>query len=127
MPTVSTMAGVAKERFSFFLSLTIFNFWFAIVDNPRCFINLHKKRIETLTEAQTETLRVFLNRYFFVLKILILGLLIYLTWQTVDIALGRASNLRPFFWLFIGALLVLSGYLIWKSFRLTKTPTQMTA
>ena len=109
-----------------FLSLTLFNFWFALVNDPKRFINLPKKRKEALTKAQGETLRVALNRCLFVLKILILGLLTYLTWQMVEIALGSADSLGLFFWFFIGALLILAGYMVWKSLRLTKTPTQMT-
>jgi uncharacterized membrane protein len=110
----------------FFLSLTFFNFWFAIVDDPKRFINLPRKRKEAMTKEQAETLRIFLNRCLFILKIIMLGLFTYLTWQTIEIALGRASSLGSFFWLLIGALLVLTGYMVWKSFRLTKTPTQMT-
>ena len=110
-----------------FLSLTFFNFWFALVDDPKRFINLPKKKREAVTEAQAEILRVFTNRCLFILKILILSLFAYSTWQTVEIALGSASSLGAIFWLFIGALLALVGYMVWNSLRLTKTPTEMTS
>jgi uncharacterized membrane protein len=89
--------------------LTAFNVLLAIVDNPKRFINLPKRRKEALTRAQAETLRIFVNRCLYVLKILMLCLFTYLTWQTVEIALGKASTLGIPFWLFIGALLVFAG------------------
>lgn len=108
-----------------FLFLTLLNFWFAVADDPRRFINLpgRRKSLEALTKAQAETMRIFLNRSLFTLKILTLGLFAYLTWQTVEIALGRASSTGLWLWLFIGAILLLVGYMIWKSFRLVKTPS----
>ena len=85
-----------------FLFLTLFCFWFAIVDDPRRFINLPsgRKATEALTEVQAENLRVFVNRSLFILKILTLGLLTYLTWQMVEVALGKASDIGLFLWLF---------------------------
>jgi uncharacterized membrane protein len=103
--------------------LTAFNVLLAIVDNPKRFINLPKRRKEALTRAQAETLRIFVNRCLYVLKILMLCLFTYLTWQTVEIALGKASTLGIPFWLFIGALLVFAGYMVWKSLRLNKMPS----
>ena len=108
-----------------FLSVTCLNFWFAFVDDPKRFINLPKNRKDALTKAQLEKLRVFTNRCVFLLKIVVQGLFTYLTWHTVEIAMGRPDKLGPFFWLFIVAGLVLTGHMVWKSFRLVKTPTQM--
>jgi uncharacterized membrane protein len=106
-----------------FILLTAFNVLLAIVDNPKRFINLPKKRKEALTKAQAETLRIFTNRCLFILKILMLCLFTYLTWKTVEIALGKASSLGILFWFLIGVLLVLAGYMIWKSLRLSKMPS----
>jgi uncharacterized membrane protein len=110
-----------------FILLTAFNVLLAVVDNPRRFINLPKKRKEALTKAQTETLRIFINRCLFILKALILCLFTYLTWQTVQIALAKASSLGILFWFLIGALLVLAGYMVWKSLRLSKMPSESSA
>lgn len=103
-----------------FILITASSVILAIVDNPKRFINLPQKRKETLTKAQAETLRIFMNRCLFVLKTLMLGLFAYLTWQTVEIALGKADSLGLLFWLLIGALFVLAGYMVWKSFSLTR-------
>jgi uncharacterized membrane protein len=109
-----------------FSLLTALSVLLAIVDNPKRFINLPRKTKEALTKAQAETLRIFINRCLFIVKILMLCLFTYLTWQTVEIALGKASRLGILFWLFIGALLVLAGYMVWKSLRLSKMPSDLT-
>jgi hypothetical protein len=110
-----------------FILLTAFSVLLAIVDNPKRFINLPKKRKEALTEAQAETLRIFINRCLFVLKTLVLCLFTYLTWQTVEIALGKTSGLGILFWLLVGALLVLAAYMVWKSLHLSKMPSDLSA
>lgn len=111
LPIISTV---------FFLFLTFLNFWFAIADDPRKLINLPGKRKEAMTKEQIETLRVFVNRCLFALKILTLGLFTYMTRQTTEIALGRTNNMGPLLWLLTGGISVLVGYMIWKSFLLTK-------
>jgi uncharacterized membrane protein len=108
-----------------FILLTTISVLLAIVDNPKRFINLPKRRKEALTKAQTDTLRIFVNRCLFILKILLLCLFTCLTWQTVEIALGEADRLGIPFWLFIGAILVLAGYMTWKSLRLSKMPSNL--
>ena len=77
--------------------------------------------MEALTREQTENLRVFVNRSLFILEIISLGLFTYLAWQTVEVALGRASDIGLFIWLFVGAILVVVGYTVWKCYRLIKT------
>ncbi|MCD6599044.1 MAG: DUF1648 domain-containing protein [Dehalococcoidia bacterium] len=105
-----------------FVLLTSFNVWFASVNDPKCLINLPEKRKEALTEAQAELLRLFIGRCLFILKILILGLLTYLTWQTVELAMGNVSRLGSLFWLITSVLVIFVVYMVWKSFRLTKAP-----
>jgi len=105
-----------------FVLLTSFNVWFACTNDPRRLINLPEKRKEALTEAQTEMLRLFIGRCLFILKILILGLLTYLTWQTVEIAMDNASRLGSLFWLLTAALVIFVVYMVWKIFRLTRAP-----
>jgi uncharacterized membrane protein len=106
-----------------FILLTAFNVILAVADNPKRFINLPKKRKDALTETQAETLAIFINRCLFVLKTLILCLFTYLTWQTTQIALDKASNLGILFKLLIGIILALVGYMVWKSLRLNKMPS----
>jgi len=105
-----------------FVLLTSFNVWFACTNDPRRLINLPEKRKEALTETQAELLRLFIGRCLFILKILILGLLTYLTWQTVEIAMDNASRLGSPFWLLTAALVIFVAYMVWKSFRLTRAP-----
>ena len=106
-----------------FLLFTALNILFAAVKDPRRFINLPsgKKATEVLTETQGEAIRVFVNRYLFVLKLIMLGLFTYLAWQTVEIAFGRSSSMGFWLWLFVVAILAVSGYMIWKLIILTRT------
>jgi len=107
-----------------FLPMTFLNIWLAIVDDPKRLISLPKKRMEALTEAQAEGLRIFMNRSLFLLKVLILGLMGYCTWNIVEVALGRASGLGAGFFLLISAIIILSGFMVWKGFYLTRAPTE---
>ena len=108
-----------------FISLTLLNLLLAIVKDPRQLINLPNGRngADMLTEFQGEPARVFLNRCLFSLKVLTLGLFTYLIWRVVEIALGRAGSLGPWPWFFIGAILILIVYMVWRSFRLAKSLT----
>lgn len=107
-----------------FLGLTLINFLFAIVEDPRHFINLPRGRsaMDILTREQGEAVRVSINHSIFALKIVTLSLEAYLAWQMVEIGLGRSSSMGPWLWFFAGAILIICIYMVWKSIRLTRTP-----
>lgn len=91
----------------------------AIVKDPRKLINLPPKRKAALSNAQIEKLRIFLNRSLFALKILIQGLLAYALYITIEVALFRATSLRVPWFLFMVAILMLAGYMVWENFHIT--------
>ncbi|MFH1383233.1 MAG: DUF1648 domain-containing protein [Chloroflexota bacterium] len=105
-----------------YLGLTVLNILFAIVKDPRKLINLPEKRKAALNDVQVEALRIFLNRSLFALKVLLGGMLTYSLYVTMEVAMGRATSLGIPFTLFITAIIVLVGYMVWGSFRLTGTP-----
>jgi len=109
----------------FFLLFTFIYFLLAVVDDPRQFINLpvRKSTMEAMSEEQVEKLRVFVTRSLFVLKIISMGFFVYMTWQTVEVAQGRASDIGTAPWLFGGVITVICGYVVWKSYRIVKTST----
>ncbi|HEX9976961.1 MAG TPA: DUF1648 domain-containing protein [Dehalococcoidales bacterium] len=106
-----------------YLALTSFNIWLALVKNPRRYINLPKKRLENLTDAQAEKLLIFLNRCLFVMKTFILGLSVYLVYATIEVAHGRATGLGFPFYLILASIIVLVIFMVWQSLRRTAGPT----
>jgi len=105
-----------------YILLTTLNIWFAVAKDPRTLINLPAKRKAALSERQIETLRVTLNRYLFLLKILMQGLFAYILYITIEIAEERADRLGSLFFLFILGILAVAGLMVWKAFRITRTP-----
>ena len=107
-----------------YLLMTILNVLLAITKNPMSLINLPKQWKASLDAPQIEKLRVILNRYLFVLKMVIQGLLIYLLYISIQIALDRASSLGVPFFLLILAILTIAILMLWSSYRISKMPSQ---
>jgi uncharacterized membrane protein len=105
-----------------YLLLTAFNIWLALVKNPKRYINLPKKRLENLTDAQAEKLLIFLNRCLFVMKALFQGLSIYLVYATIEVAHGRAAGLGFPFYLILAAIIGVVIFMLWQSLRRTAVP-----
>ncbi|MCX5998621.1 MAG: DUF1648 domain-containing protein, partial [Chloroflexi bacterium] len=57
-----------------YLMFSGLNVLFALVRNPRSFINLPEKQKARLTDADAEGLRVFLCRTMFAMKVIIVGM-----------------------------------------------------
>ena len=109
----------------FYLMFTGINIWLAIANDPRQLINLPRARKATLTNAQVEQLRVFLNRALFLLKTLMQGLNTYSAYITIEVALGRASTLGAPWFLFLLGILAVAGHMVWQSFSLTRPRRQV--
>lgn len=106
----------------FYVVFTVIAVLMATTKDPRKLINLPAGMKRAMSSAQAENLRVMLNRSLFALKVLILGLLAYSVYITVEVALGRANGLGvPWFFLIAGILAV-AGYMVWQSFRIALAP-----
>lgn len=90
-----------------------------MVKDPKKLINLPAKRKAALSAAQTEKLRIFLNRRLFALKIVMQGLFTYSVYITVEIAVGRANSLGIPWFLIMAAILAIAANMVWGSFRLS--------
>jgi uncharacterized membrane protein len=106
-----------------YLLLTAFNIWLALVKNPKRYINLPKKRLENLTDAQAEKLLIFLNRCLFVMKLFLQGLALYLVYVTIEVAHGRVAGLGFPFYLILAAIIGVVIFMVWQSLRRTAVPT----
>lgn len=107
-----------------YILFTAINIAFAVVRDPRSMINLPAARKAALSDAQVETLRVTLNRYLFLMKLLTQGLTAYLLYATIEVAWERADGLGALSFLFIAGILAVAGLMLWKALRLTQTPKQ---
>jgi uncharacterized membrane protein len=107
-----------------YILLTSFNIWLGLTKNPRRYINLPKKRLENLTDAQAEKLLIFLNRCLFVMKLFLPGLALYLVYATIEVAHGRATGLGFPFYLILAAIIGLVIFMVWQSLRRTATPVR---
>ena len=101
-----------------YILLTALSIWFAVIRDPKSLINLPEKWKATLSETQVEKLRRVLNRYLFLLKIIIQGLTAYIIYITIEMAQERADSLGSPFSLFILAILAVVGLMVWKAFQI---------
>lgn len=82
-----------------------------------------KKWKDSLSDSQTEELRVVLNRYLFVRKVLIQGMMLYLLYVSIEIALERTNNIDgTVFPLITLAILVVVSLMVWKLVRIAGKP-----
>ncbi|MDP6142466.1 MAG: DUF1648 domain-containing protein [Dehalococcoidales bacterium] len=105
-----------------YIVLTTLNIILAVAKDLRKYINLPPKRKAVLSDAKVEELRIFLNRSLFTLKVVTQGLVAYLLFMSIEVAQGKASDLGQWWLMFLLAILMIIGYLLWKSYRLTAGP-----
>ena len=98
--------------------MSVFNAWFALVKDPKSLINLPGEMKARLTDTQAEEVRTFTSRSLFAMKTVIEGMMAYLVYMTIQVANGEVASLGAYFFLFLGAILVIAGLLIWKAFSL---------
>ncbi|MFC2073105.1 DUF1648 domain-containing protein [Chloroflexota bacterium] len=103
-----------------YLLFTSINIWFAVTKDPKSLINLPTKWKASLSDLQTEKLRVVLNRCLFIMKVLVQSLSTYLLYISIEIALGRASNLGTLFALLILAIFTITGLMVWRSLQIVR-------
>ncbi len=105
-----------------YIVLTALNIILAVAKDPRKYINLPQKRKAMLSDANVEELRIFLNRSLFALKVVTQGLVAYLLFMSIEVAQGKAGDLGQWWLMFLLAILMTIGYMLWKSYRLTAGP-----
>ena len=105
-----------------YIVLTTLNIIVAVAKDLRKYINLPSKRKAALSDVIVEELRIFLNRSLFALKVVTQGLVAYLLFMSIEVAQGKASDLGQWWLMFLLAILMIIGYLLWKSYRLTAGP-----
>ena len=107
-----------------YIVLTTLNIILAVAKDFRKYINLplKRKRKAVLSDAKVEELRIFLNRSLFALKVVTQGLVAYLLFMSIEVAQGKVGDLGQWWLMFLLVILMIIGYLLWKSYRLTAGP-----
>ena len=106
-----------------YLLFTAINIWFVVTKNPKSLINLPPKWKDSLNDSQAEELRVILNRYLFVLKVLIQSLILYLLYASIEVALEKTSNIDGIVFTFILlAIFVVISLMLWRTLKIVRTP-----
>lgn len=105
-----------------YVIFTVLNIWFAVAKDPRALINLPSRWKAALDDTKLEKLRVTLNRYLFLLKIVMQGLFTYILHIMIEIAWERADSLGALFFLFTLAILAVAGLMVWKAFQIARPP-----
>ncbi len=96
-----------------YLLLSGINLAFAVVKDPKSLINLPDKQKAALSASSAERLREVMLRCLLILKTIMLGLVGFLLYSTVEAALGKSNSL-PGNWifLFVAALLAVVFYML---------------
>ena len=105
-----------------YIVLTTLNIIVAVAKDLRKYINLPSKRKAALSDVIVEELRIFLNRSLFALKVVTQGLVAYLLFMSIEVAQGKVGDLGQWWLMFLLVILMIIGYLLWKSYRLTAGP-----
>jgi uncharacterized membrane protein len=105
-----------------YIVLTTLNIILAVAKDLRKYINLPSKRKAALSDVIVEELRIFLNRSLFALKVITQGLVAYLLFMSIEVAQGKVGDLGQWWLMFLLVILMIIGYLLWKSYRLTAGP-----
>ncbi|MFC2015074.1 DUF1648 domain-containing protein [Chloroflexota bacterium] len=94
----------------------------AVINDPKRLINMPRQWKDRLTAEDIESLRPMLIRFLYILKIVIMGMMAYLLYSSVEIAMGRAASVDSLpLYLFTLGIIGITGLLMWKLFRLVFT------
>jgi uncharacterized membrane protein len=90
----------------------------AVVKDPKRLINLPARIKESLTAAQADDLRVVLVRCLLALKIVIMGMMTYLLFGNIEVALGHSASLGHWPFVFVALMLLVVGYMLYRTFKI---------
>jgi uncharacterized membrane protein len=89
-----------------------------VIRNPKSLINLPESMKAQITPPQAEVLRVFMVRCLWGLKVITLGLITYLIYSNIEVALGHMNNIGSWPMLFTLGIILVVGFMLFRTFRL---------
>ncbi len=89
-----------------------------LVHDPKTMINLPESMKEKIPASEAESLRSFIVRSLFALKLITMGLVAYLTYANLQVAFQHADSIGYWPFLFVFALLATVGCLLVRVFQL---------
>jgi len=102
------------------LGMTALTLWIAGTEDPKKLINLPRKQLEQLTPEQMEKIRMATVQGLFVSKALIVAMSAYLSYMSIQVALGIAKGLGWGIWFLTAALIIYSLYMTVRLLKLSK-------
>lgn len=111
---------IAYPAIGFFVYIlfTGISIMLAVTSDPKKLINLPSRIKDALSDTQAEELRTELVRYLLALKIVVVGMMTYLLFGNIEVALNHASSLGYWPFIFIVTILILVGLILYRSFRI---------
>jgi uncharacterized membrane protein len=97
------------------------NAWISLAKDPKSLINLPDQAKAAISEARAEELRVLIGRCLFLMKTLIIGLMPYSVYATIEVARGEAQSLGIAFYFILGAILFCTAFMVWRSLSMVLT------
>jgi uncharacterized membrane protein len=88
------------------------------VQNPKTIINLPDTMKEKITASQAESLRSFMVRCLFAIKLIITGLIAFLAYANLQVASNQSTGIGYWPFLFLIAILATAGFMLLRVFRL---------
>lgn len=108
-----------------YLSLALLNYFLIILpDDPGKFINLPAKRKEALGHIGLEKIRSFMARCVWLLNTIVSVMMAYLTYGSINIALGQQTTLGYVIWLLLLLLLALCFIMVIRLVQLSTPPSR---
>lgn len=119
--TVWVLPAVGASAYFFLAAVTLA---MAAVADPLKLVNLPRKSKEKLTQAQGEELRAFTLRALLAMRLVMSCLTTYMTYQTIQVGLGRSHALGALFYVLLAAILSSAFVMAWKAVRLAATTSR---
>jgi uncharacterized membrane protein len=108
-----------------YIFMLVLNLLFIIrPDNPRSVVNLLDQEKDALGPERLEAIRTFTARGIWFLNTLIAALMAFLTYGSINIALGYQVGLGWVMWIFFGAIMAASFGMVIKTMMLSTPPSR---
>ncbi|MGI6128341.1 MAG: DUF1648 domain-containing protein [Planifilum sp.] len=120
--SIWSVYGVLIIGFMIYLTVVLINVVLLIrPDNPRQVINITERDKDLLGPTRLEEIRAFTVRGLMAVNLIMAAMTSYLSYASIETALGLRAGLGPLMWIFIAALIFASLYLTIRTLSMSST------